>query len=239
MSSIAIDGQLNAAERSLLAAPLLATPERDLRVLEVGTWLGGGSTLTFLQTLQRNGRGRLWGIEADRSIYDRMLANLRAAVPEAVHRFTPLFGFSQKVIPAWLAEQPADFAVDLAFLDGGNNPREQITEFRLLAPRIPVGGHLFSHDAKLRKGKWLVPYLRLLDNWECELHDVSDEGLFHARKLAAEPSPASLKAAQGRLFRMQLELQEIAAAVLPRRLCALIFNLLPERLVRRIADGRK
>ena len=156
-----------------------------------------------------------------------------------MHRFTPLFGFSQKVIPGWLAEQPAEFMVDVVFLDGGNNPREQITEFSLLAPRVQVGGHVFSHDAKLRKGKWLVPYLRLLDNWECELHDVSEEGLFHARKLSAEPSPASLQAARGRLFQMQLEPKEIAAVLLPRRLCALIFNLLPERLVRRIADGRK
>lgn len=239
MSNIAIDGQLNAAERSLLAAPLLAAPERDLHVLEVGTWLGGGSTLTFLQALQRNGRGQLWGIEADRSIYDRMLANLRAAVPEAVHRFTPLFGFSQKVIPSWLAEQPAEFMVDVVFLDGGNNPREQITEFSLLAPRVPVGGHVFSHDAKLRKGKWLVPYLRLLDNWECELHDVSEEGLFQARKLSPNPSHASLRAARRRLIRLQLEPKEIAATVVPRRACALIFNLLPKRLVRRIADGRK
>lgn len=234
-----IDGQLNATERSLLAAPLLAAPERDWRVLEVGTWLGGGSTLTFLQTLQRNGRGRLWGIEADRSIYDRMRANLQATVPEAVPRFTPLFGFSQAVIPHWLAEQPSDFMVDLAFLDGGNNPREQITEFELLAPRIPVGGHLFAHDAKLRKGKWLGPFLRALDNWESTLHDVSDEGLLQARKLAAAPSPASLRAARGRLFRLQLEPQEIAAALVPRRVCGWLFSLLPERMVRRIADGRR
>lgn len=237
--SAPIEGQLNPAERTLLAAPLLAAPERDWRVLEVGTWLGGGSTVTFLRTLHQLGHGHLWGVEADRGIYDRMIANLRAAAPDAVDRFTPLFGFSQKVIPSWLAEKPAEFMVDVVFLDGGNNPREQITEFNLLAPRVPVGGHVFSHDAKLRKGKWLVPYLRLLDNWECELHDVSEEGLFHARKLSAEPSPASLQAARGRLFQMQLEPKEIAAVLLPRRLCALIFNLLPERLVRRIADGRK
>ena len=97
MSTSGIDGQLNATERRLLAAPLLAGAGRELRVLEVGTWLGGGSTLTFLRTLEQDGRGRLWGIEADRGIYDQMLANLRAAVPEAVHRFTPLFGFSQQV----------------------------------------------------------------------------------------------------------------------------------------------
>ncbi len=234
-----IEGQLNPAERTLLAAPLLAAPEREWRVLEVGTWLGGGSTVTFLRTLHQLGHGHLWGVEADQGIYERMIANLRAAAPDAVGRFTPLFGFSQAVIPRWLAEQPADFAVDLAFLDGGNNPREQITEFELLASRIPVGGHLFAHDAKLRKGKWLVPFLRELDNWETTLHDVSAEGLLHARKVAAAPSPASLRTARQRLFRQQFEPQEIAAAVVPRRLCGFFFSLLPERLVRRIADGRK
>ena len=238
MSNRGIDGQLNATERRLLAAPLLAGAGRELRVLEVGTWLGGGSTLTFLRTLEQNGRGRLWGIEADRGIYDQMLANLRAAVPEAVHRFTPLFGFSQQIIPTWLATQPSDFMLDVIFLDGGNNPGEQITEFKLLAPRIPVGGHLFAHDAKLRKGKWLVPYLAALDNWKTQLHDVSGEGLFEAVKLAAEPSPASRRAARRRLWRRQLEPQEIAATLLPRRLCGWVFKLLPERLVRRLADGR-
>jgi len=25
-----------------------------------------------------------------------------------------------------------------------------------------------AHDAKMRKGKWLVPYLSLLDNWQVQ-----------------------------------------------------------------------
>ena len=60
----------------------------------MGTWLGGGSTLHLLRALEKNGVGHLWGIEADRSTYDEMLENIRTAVPEAVRRFTPLFGFS-------------------------------------------------------------------------------------------------------------------------------------------------
>ena len=67
---------------------------------------------------------------------------------------------------------------------------EQITEFQLIDPRIPVGGTLMAHDAKLRKGKWLVPYVSTLDNWECKLHDISDEGLFVAKRKL----PASLTA---------------------------------------------
>lgn len=234
-----IEGQLNAEERRILTDAVRQGPRPPRVVLEVGTWLGGGSTLHLLRALQANGEGHLWGIEADRSIYERMLANLRAAAPEAVTRFSPLFGFSQKIIPRWLAEQPAGTAVDLAFLDGGNNPREQVVEFDLLAPHIPVGGQVFAHDAKLRKGKWLGPYLRCLDNWETTLHDVSAEGLLQARKRAPAPSPASQRAARRCLWRMQLEPQELAAALVPRRLCAWLFACLPERLVRRIADGRR
>ncbi|MBM3876884.1 MAG: class I SAM-dependent methyltransferase [Verrucomicrobia bacterium] len=233
-----IEGQLNAAERALLMDAVKQASPRPQAIIEVGTWLGGGSTIHLLRALEHNGEGRLWGIEAERTIHDRMIANLRAAAPECVHRFTPLFGSSQAVLPQLLSTAGPDFKVDMAFLDGGNNPSEQMEEFRLLAPCIRVGGVLFAHDAKLRKGKWLVPFLSALDNWECQLHDISDEGLFEARKLGDEPTQTSLAAARRRLRRQRLEPKEIAAAVLPRPLCALILRLLPERMVRRIADGR-
>ena len=207
--------------------------------IEVGTWLGGGSTVTFLTALQQLGRGHLWGIESDRAIYEQMMANLRAVAPAAVTRFTPLFGFSQQVIPELLQGQGTGYRVDLAFLDGGNNPLEQITEFHLLDARIPVGGFLFSHDAKLRKGKWLVPYLSRLDNWRCQLHDVSDEGLFRAEKTGEQPSPASRRAARAHLRGQRWEPLEIAAAIVPRRVCGWLFQLLPHGFSRRLADGRK
>ena len=235
----AIEGQLNARERELLVRSIVGTTPRPKVAIEIGTWLGGGSTLHILQSLEKNGQGHLWGIEADRSIYERMLANLRAAAPEALHRFTPIFGFSQQVIPEWLATQPAGTQVDLAFLDGGNNPMEQIVEFRLLAPRIPVGGQLMAHDAKLRKGKWLGPYLSRLDNWRTQIHDISDEGLLHAVKTAPAPSDSSLRAAQTWLRKARLRPVEIAAAILPSRVCGFILNLLPRDTSRWLADGRK
>src|SRR6185436_13026746 len=109
-----------------------------------------------------------------------------------------------RVIPEWLAQQTRGFQIDFVFLDGGNNPIEQITEFRLLDPFIPPGAQLMAHDAKLRKGKWLVPYLSRLDNWQCTLHDVSTEGLFHARKIAQSPSPESLGSARSTLLALRL-----------------------------------
>ena len=198
-----ISGQLSAAERQLLVDAVRSGPRQPQVALEVGTWLGGGSTAHILDALEKNGAGHLWGIEADRAIYDQMIQNLKKAVPAAVHRFTPLFGFSQKVIPRWLAEQGPGFQIDLAFLDGGNSPMEQIIEFSLIDPYMPVGAVLMSHDAKLRKGRWIVPYLARLDHWESQLHDISVEGLFAARKIAARPSPKSLRNARLALLKMR------------------------------------
>ncbi len=238
MSAVEISGQLNPEERCILTAAILDAPRKPRIVIEIGTWLGGGSTLHFLKALQQNGEGRLWGVEADRSIYDRMIENIRKAIPEAAHRFTPLFGFSQDVIPKWLKELGAEACVDIAFLDGGDNPMEQITEFQLLADRIPVGGQLLAHDAKLRKGKWLRPYLELLDNWKVELHDISVEGLLTAVKLRDLPTAASRTAAARRLRAMRMQPVELLGRFLPRKLCALLLQVMPEALRKRVSQGR-
>jgi predicted O-methyltransferase YrrM len=233
-----IEGQLGAVERQLIMDAICGAGKKPAVAIEVGTWLGGGSTLHILRALERNGTGHLWGIEVDRSIYDRMLSNLRAAAPQEAKRFTPLFGFSQDVIRKWKQEQPANISVDFCFLDGGNNPREQIEEFELLGPLIPVGGQLMSHDAKTRKGRWLVPYISRLDNWESRLHDVSEEGLFYAKKIAPQPSPASLRAAKWRLFKQMCNPVEIAASYLPSPVCGFALRLLPAKFSRHLSDGK-
>ena len=233
-----IEGQLNAAERGFIANTILNAPQKPQVALEVGTWLGGGSTLHILRALEKNGAGHLYGIEADASIYKRMLENIQKAAPETADRFTPVFGYSDEAIPALLARQPADFKVDFVFLDGGNNPMEQITEFRLLDKYIPVGGQLLMHDARKRKGKFLVPHLKLLDNWETQLHDFSEMGLFYARKIRQLPSPTALKAAGRSLRKLRLEPKEAASALLPSWLCVIILKLLPRRLAHSLGEEK-
>lgn len=237
-SSVEISGQLNSEERRIITAAVLESEQKPKIVLEVGTWLGGGSTLHLLRALEKNGVGRLWGIEADRSIYEEMLKNIRAAAPEALHRFTPLFGFSQEVIPRWLKELGPEEQVDLVFLDGGDNPFEQIQEFMLLDDRIRIGGRLFAHDAKLRKGKWLLPYLSLLDNWKVELHDISTEGLLSANKLAVNPSPQSSRAARRKLRSMRLQPIELIGRLLPSPVCDALLMMMPARFRSRVSQGR-
>jgi predicted O-methyltransferase YrrM len=234
-----IDGQLNEQERRILTDAVLNAVPKPKVVLEVGTWLGGGSTFHFLRALHANGEGHLWGIEADEAIYKRMMQNIGIAVPEAVDRFTPVFGRSDAIIPRWLDERDKSETVDLAFLDGGDNPLEQILEFKLLADRIPVGGRLLAHDAKLRKGKWLFPYLSLLDNWKTQLHEVSDEGLLETVKLRARPSAGSLRAAERKLLSLRLDPVEMAGSLLPSKICKIILAAMPTKLMRRVSQGRK
>jgi len=229
-----IEGQLNSSERDFIIKVILNAPVKPRMALEVGTWFGGGSTLHILRALEQNGIGQLYGIEADSSIYARMIENIQKAAPAAAKRFSPFFGFSDEAIPALFAKQSVDFAVDFVFLDGGNNPKEQIMEFWLLDKHIPVGGQLLAHDARMRKGKFLAPYLKLLDNWETQVHDLSECGLLYARKLQPTPSQESLKAAQRKLTKLRLEPKELASGLLPSWLCSIICKLLPQRLVRSI-----
>lgn len=231
-ASPVIDGQLSPEERAFIASAVREVKPQI--AIEIGTWLGGGSTLHILRALEANGAGHLWGIEVDKGIYEKMLANIRTAAPDAAARFTPLFGFSTEVIPKWLTCLPDGSEVDLAFLDGGDNPLEQIQEFHLLAPRIRAGGVLMAHDARTRKGKWLYPYISLLDNWKVQVFDFSFAGLLHAWKLKPYPSPESMKAAEHKLRSMRLEPKELVARFLPHQVNGLILSLMPQRLRRRL-----
>lgn len=231
-TSTEIEGQLSPEERAFISKAILEAPLKPQVVLEVGTWLGGGSTLHILRALQKNGVGHLWGVEAEKGIYERMIANIRSAVPEAADRFTPLLGLSTLVLPEWL--RTLKDKIDVVFLDGGGNPVEQIQEFKLLAPHIKIGGVLMSHDAHTRKGKWFVPYISLLDNWKVEVHDFTFAGLLHARKMAAEPSPSSLAAAERKLKSLRLEPKELVARFLPHQVCGWILAAMPQQLKRKL-----
>jgi predicted O-methyltransferase YrrM len=233
-----IEGQLNAAEREFLTKAILEAPVKPEIVVEVGTWLGGGSTLHFLRALQTNGTGHLWGVEAFKDIYEKMIANIRRGAPDAAARFTPLFGFSTQVLPQWLTGLPPGTEIDCAFLDGGDNPMEQIEEFQLLAGRIRLGGVLLAHDARTRKGKWLVPFLAELDNWESQVFDLSNYGLLRARKLRPEPTAASRQAAERKLKQLRREPVEWIARYTPSWLCGLILRLTPQNLRRKLIIGK-
>lgn len=55
-----IEGQLNAVERWLITEAIVSAAKKPLVAIEVGTWLGGDSTLHILRALEQNGAGQLW-----------------------------------------------------------------------------------------------------------------------------------------------------------------------------------
>lgn len=169
-------------------------------------------------------------------MFAEMKANIASVDPGYFAFFEPITGFSQQVIPSLLTRYSR---FDLAFLDGGNNPREQIEEFELLKDTIPVGGFLFSHDANLRKGYWFVPYISQLDNWRVTIHHASEEGLLEAEKIGPEPSPASLKRARNTLRMKRLSPVELATLLFPSNFKGFVLQLLPLKLRRRIGEGRR
>jgi predicted O-methyltransferase YrrM len=229
-----IESQLHPSEKDILRGKLLAMPKPT--ILEIGTYKGGGSTLTFLEALKRKGVGKLIGIEADPDVFAEMKTNIASVDPGYFTFFEAISGFSQQVLPDLLTTYPR---FDLAFLDGGNNPREQIEEFELLKNAIPIGGFVFSHDANLRKGHWLVPYLSELDNWRVIIHQVSEEGLLEAEKIGDIPSAASLQRARSVLRRRLLSPVEIATLLFPSSFKGFVLKLLPLKIRRRIGEGRK
>jgi len=234
-----IQGQLNSQERELIRSYLLMGNLPPQVAVEVGTWLGGGSTMVILREFCRAGVGHLWGVEADKSIYDQMIANLRAHIPETLNFFTPIFGTSQKKIPEWLASRGFSKDIDFIFLDGGDSPREQVDEFLLLAPYLRVGGSILSHDANFRKGKWFVPFIKALDNYEVIVHQVSEEGMLSAVKLSHEPTASSRARAEKILQKCRMEPVEMFGHLAPRWMLQVAAKFFPRSLVRRFGQGRK
>jgi predicted O-methyltransferase YrrM len=231
-------GQLSSLERKILVDAILNVSPKPQRLLEVGSWFGGGSTIEILKVLRTQGEGHLWGIEADPVIYQKLVANVPGLYPEESKRFTPVLGRSADVIPRLLRDFGEKATVDFVLLDGGDNPGEQIAEFKLLNSHIPVGGQVMSHDAKLRKGRWLVPYVSCFDNWSTRLHDISAEGLFHAVKTGHTPSMRSRLRAELNLLIRMLNPIEVLAALFPASLNRFILAHMPKHLAVRLSQGR-
>jgi predicted O-methyltransferase YrrM len=229
-----IESQLSPSEKAILrkAVEKFVSPQ----ILEIGTYKGGGSTLTFLDAIKSKGHGRLIGVEASGEVFEEMKGNIESVDPDYFRFFEAIEGFSQKVMPEILKKISA---FDIVFLDGGNNPREQIEEFELIKSAVPVGGYLFTHDANLRKGRWLVPYLLELDNWRTTVHQVSEEGLLEAEKLADSPSAQSSARAARRLQRCMRSPVEVATQFFPSSFKGAILSLMPYKLRRRLGEGRR
>lgn len=230
-----MDGQLDKLERSRIEQIILENKPKFC--LEVGTWYGGGSTKTILTALKKNNTGFLFGIEYDKSIYKKMVENISSYFPDINNYFKPYFGRSTEAIKQILEENQLD-KIDFVFLDGGNNPNEQIQEFDFLDRLIPIGGYILAHDVKARKGKYLKNYLRNLSNWEIEILDT-ETGLLVSKKLSMSPKIINQLKANLFLIFQRANPMELAAQIFTTNLKTQLLKILPLSLRYRITNGRR
>jgi len=112
-----IAGQSNAAERQLLNTAVSAGPRKPRVALEVGTWLGDGSTAHILEAMQQNEEGLLSARKiaahpSAKSLQRARLAllKMRCAPVELTAALTPRFvcGFVYKLFPQFFARVLVD-----------------------------------------------------------------------------------------------------------------------------------
>jgi predicted O-methyltransferase YrrM len=136
---------------------------RPRRCFEIGTWLGGGSTLVVARALARNGAGRLHTVE----VQDDVHANAKALYAEHLPELGPFVEFHvgdyRDVFPP-LVEEGVDFFV----LDGAEDGAQTLAQFEFFDAHSHAGTALFAHDWETEKAAQVRPLLESSDMWQID-----------------------------------------------------------------------
>jgi predicted O-methyltransferase YrrM len=149
----------NADRTCLYETVLEAKPKL---IFEVGTWLGGGSTMYLAKGLQKNGFGELHTSEIDAAIHQQALANYQAEFPELLPFVKFHLGNSLEVFPPVLVGK----SIDVIFLDGAENAEESVRQFLMFEPFTHPESILMAHDWNTEKMRSLRPILESSKVWK-------------------------------------------------------------------------
>jgi predicted O-methyltransferase YrrM len=135
------------------------------RCFEVGTWLGGGSTLVVATALSRNGHGVLHTIELDPEIAEQARSNYERRLPElgAYVRFHE--GDYADVFPDVIGSEGG---VDLFILDGAEDAHQTMSQFRFFESYCRPGAIVVAHDWNTDKSAELRPNLETSLDWNIQ-----------------------------------------------------------------------
>jgi predicted O-methyltransferase YrrM len=126
-------------------------------IVEIGSWLGTGSTQILLDHVKRHG-GRLYCVDtwqgspavqghvdmlATYDVYQSFVENVRRAGGEAC--VEPYLMSSTDA-----ASQFSDASVDLVFVDGDHKYDAVRSDIKMWLPKIKVGGIICGHDCETR-----------------------------------------------------------------------------------------
>ena len=146
-------------DRSSLRKLIRRLDKKSLRIAEIGSWTGDGSTKTVVDELRKSG-GVLYcvdhwqgnpGVQRHRDLVSEfdMFATFRSHVStsEANEFVRPLVMSSRDA-----AELVKDCFFDLVFIDGDHSYDETVCDIELWLPKITPGGILCGHDCEARPG---------------------------------------------------------------------------------------
>ena len=141
-------GQMLPKEREAMYNEVVKrTPSR---MLEIGTWKGGGSTYILACAALQCG-SVLDTIEADEGLYKEALSLYRTKLDVLRSHVVFHHGLSHDIIPRLLEGGPYDFVL----FDGAENAEQTVREYDLLNHHLPLGGLIACHD-------WMTEKMRLL-----------------------------------------------------------------------------
>ena len=152
-------GQLWNADRACLHETVLEVKPKV--IFEVGTWLGGGSTLSMARALQKNGFGELHTSEVITAVHGEAVKIYREEFPDLVPFVHFYLGSSLQVFPPALVGK----SVDMIFLDGAENADETVLELAMFVPFMHPGSTLCVHDWNTEKARKLRSILEISDDW--------------------------------------------------------------------------
>ena len=186
MSTVTIDfnrdhfaGQLHNEERKLLFETIYNM--RPKVVCEVGTCRGGGSTYYIAKALECAGGndGVLFTIENNPE-FIAYRTHLYESTEEFIalkDRIVFIVGNSLSVYPDILKNLKS---IDVCMLDGAEDSLQNLYEFCMFKPFIPVGGILFCHDWDTLKTDFLRPVIDQDKDWKIE---VIEKGLAMIKRI--------------------------------------------------------
>lgn len=137
-------GQMRPVERRAMYN--IVIQDRPKRLLEIGTWKGGGSTYILGCACYEIG-SKLHTIEANKDFYDSAirLYDQRMNILQPYIDFH--FGYSQDIIPGLLTDGDFDFVL----FDGKEDPEQTVVEYDLLNHHLGFGSLIACHDWKTSK----------------------------------------------------------------------------------------
>jgi predicted O-methyltransferase YrrM len=155
-------GQMKPAEREAMYN--MVVQHRPRRMLEIGTWRGGGSTYILASAAWHFG-GLLDTIEC----HEPFQAD---AVRLFEEEFQPLLphvkfhlGRSEEIIPRLLDQHQG---YDFVLLDGAEDAAQTVVEYSLLSPGLRTGSILACHDWKT----WKMAELKKLIGRDSSWHEI-------------------------------------------------------------------